>query len=521
MAGRLQVGTLARGAAALLLIGVASVSGQPAPLVSYSFDDERIEAGPDTFAVFQKGQGAVTLSTLNRFSGYRAVELRDVPGDGTFPELQGYFPRRTSGKLYLHFALMTTDPAEELNIALAGPQWSALRKHGIGFWLKTSGGYLTAISDSRPKRLFPMRGFVWYVADIVYGVDTGTYDLTIRQEGVGEPVVEQHGQPNAPNQAGSHVDKFSFIGDHTADESKVVYFVDDIVVSVDEPVAPAAFAAPGRRKLFVDYWNEARRAQARRPAPLPVMKLEDLGIGTAEMDLLRRERADEMLQRMLAGRAAAAPEQLTEPSRGLLQAVAEWRAGNAALSSGEARAALAHFDRASALVPTASLYKMNSVMALTHLERWDEVDRRLAEAAADWRADSRLPVALVRIGLARGDLDGVERQLRQGAEANGMMAEQYFLVLLWRGETGRAERFAEAMGAADGRGRQFWQERLGDAAFLAGDVARARVRYEAALDGNAWRGPIWSKLSDVYFKLGDLAKEREFRELVYGTLRAR
>ena len=60
----------------------------------YSFDDDLLDTGPDTFAVFQFGQGSVTLSTMYRFSGYRSVEIRDVPGDKSFPELQGYFPLR-------------------------------------------------------------------------------------------------------------------------------------------------------------------------------------------------------------------------------------------------------------------------------------------------------------------------------------------------------------------------------------------------------------------------------------------
>ena len=113
MARRIHIGLVVTS-----LIFAAAAAAQPAALVRYSFDDGALEAGPDTFSVFQFGQGTVTLSALNRFSGYRSVELRDIPGDHSFPELQGYFPLRKNGKLYLHFAIMTTDPAEELNIAL-------------------------------------------------------------------------------------------------------------------------------------------------------------------------------------------------------------------------------------------------------------------------------------------------------------------------------------------------------------------------------------------------------------------
>jgi hypothetical protein len=36
----------------------------------------------------------VRLSDAFHLSGHRAVELKDVPGDSDFPELQGYFPCR-------------------------------------------------------------------------------------------------------------------------------------------------------------------------------------------------------------------------------------------------------------------------------------------------------------------------------------------------------------------------------------------------------------------------------------------
>ena len=518
MAGRIQIGLVVP-----FLIVLAGSAQEPSTLVSYSFDDGQIDAGPDTFAVFQKGQGTVRLSTLNRFSGYRSVELRDVPGDHSFPELQGYFPLRTKGKLYLHFALMTTDPAEELNIALAGTQWFKLRKHGIGFWLKTAGGYLTAISDSMPKKLFLMRSFIWYVVDAAYDIDAGVYDLTIRQEGLETPVYAGQAQPNAPNQPGSQVDKFSFIGDHDTDASKVVYYVDDVLVGASEAIVHQPFTAPGRRKLFVDYWNEAQRARLRRPAPLPMMQLTDLGIGPAETDALRQDQAGELLGQILAERSGAVPETLPNRSRGILQSVVAWQAGNAALRAGEAEAALAHFDLASTLAPSARLFKMNAVMALAHLARWEEADRRLSALIPEWRGDPRLPVALALIGLARPNLDEVERELRAGAESNGLLAEEYFLlVLLWKGETARAEQFAQSMqDRAANPQRHLWQERLGDAAFFTGNIQRALGFYEASLAGNPHPGPVWLKLSDVHFKLGDLDKERTYRERIYGSLNDR
>jgi hypothetical protein len=496
--------------------------GGPAALVSYSFDDDLLDTGPDAFSVFQLGQGSVKLSTLYRFSGYRSVEIRDVAGDRSFPELQGYFPVRSKGKLYFHFAMMTTDAGEELNIALAGPQWFKLRKDGIAFWLKTANGYLMAISDSMPKKLFPIRAFVWYVVDATYDIDAGTYDLRIRQEGLETPVAEVRGESNAASQPGSQVDKFSFIGDHDTDASNVVYYVDDVLVGVDKAIVLQPFVAPGRRKLFVDYWNSARRARAGKPAPLPIMSLVDLGIGSAETMVLRQDGADELLGQIFSGRLSQVPDELHASSRTILQSVIAWRGGARALTAGDAELALAQFDRASELSPSAPLFQMDAVMALAHLARWDEVDRRLAGIRPQWRDDPRLPATLAIIGLARGDMDAVERQLRQNAESNGLMAEQYFLTLMWKGDSARAETFAGAMLA---RGpdseRSLWRERLGDAAFLTGNLQRARDCYEASLAEHSHPASVWLKLSDVYFKLGDLEKERTFRERVYGGLRER
>jgi hypothetical protein len=91
-------------------------------LASYSFDDD-VATGPDTVAVWQGarhgrgGRGHVRLTGAFHLSGHRSVEIQDVPGDGDFPELQGFFPAQVAGPLYFHFAFLTTDPGQELNVA--------------------------------------------------------------------------------------------------------------------------------------------------------------------------------------------------------------------------------------------------------------------------------------------------------------------------------------------------------------------------------------------------------------------
>jgi len=527
LARTVQTGIVIPVIVSIFLAGGASAHAQAAsaaitPLVHYTFDDDLIDTGPDTFSVFQHGKGTISLNTVERFRGYRSVQIRDVAGDHDFPELQGHFPIRAKGKLYLHFALMTTDVNEELNIALAGPRGFHLGKDGIALWLKTAGGYLTEISDSMPKKLFPMRAFVWYVVDADYDIDAGTYDLTLHQEGVGKPVVEMREQPNAASQSGSQIDTFSFVGDPVTDESNVVYYVDDVLLGVSEAVFHLPFVAPGRHRLFFDYWSEARHARAGRPAPLALMSLADLGISSTDAAALREGGAAELLGQALSGKLVTVPDEQREPARQVLESVIAWHDGADELASGDARSALAQFDRAARLSRSAPLIEMDAVMALASLGRWNEADLRLANAAPLWRDDPRLPSALAALGLARGDLDAVVVQLCEGAELNGLMAEEYFMALLWKGDSIAAEQFASAMLArTHDSGQSLWRERLGDAAFLAGNMEQARERYEASLAGDPWPSSAWLKLSDVYYKLGDLEKERTFRERVYGGLRER
>ncbi|HUP58682.1 MAG TPA: hypothetical protein VM598_14585, partial [Bdellovibrionota bacterium] len=263
MAQGIRVQSLA--VALLLASGVASGAAGLGVLAGYSFDDGRVDTGPDTFAVFQNGKGTVTLTDRYRMSGYQAVEIREEPGDDDFAELQGYFEKREKGRLYFHFALLTATPRERLNIALAGPAHFGLRKDGIAFWLTSEDGWLRHTSDSIPKKLFRLRAFTWYGIDVRYDIGRGTYDLLIRQEGESEPVASLKDQPNATRQAGSAVDKFSFIGD--LNESSVVYYIDDVMIAVDGSVPEVPFVAPGRKKLFADAWLEGRKAEAKPRCP--------------------------------------------------------------------------------------------------------------------------------------------------------------------------------------------------------------------------------------------------------------
>jgi hypothetical protein len=517
MAGRVPLAALGL---ALLLASPTRAAG-PAVLVRYGFDDDAIETGPDTFAVFRAAHGRVGLSSVFRRSGYRSVEIRDVPGNGDFSELQGYFPEQRTGHVFAHFALLTARPEEELNVALAGPQRFRLGKDGIAFWLATREGRFVHVSDSIPKKLAPVHGFVWYEVDVAYDVEAGLYDLTIHEEGRPEPVVALRGQPGAARQRGSAVDVFSFISDPMEDASDVTYFVDDVVIATRRDVAVPPFVAPGRRKLFVDAFAELRRTQDEKVRCLPAVSLRDFGISwsgplgarglTLLEDALRSGSQDE------ASRLPA------DDARGrVVRAAAQWREGCDALDRRDATTALDRFERAAASAPEGRLYGLSAVLALLAAGRAPEATERLDAIAAEWADDPRLAIVTARLSLARGDVAGALEGLRPAAEAGDPAAAQrYYSALTWDLRWREAREFALAAArrpqavpaAAD------WLERAGDAAFQLGDAREAREIYEEAARAAPDQASLFLKLADVAFKLEDVESERKYRERYYGTLR--
>lgn len=547
----------------LTFLIAAFAIGQEPPsniVVSYSFDDDNVATGPDTFRVFNYAKGNVNLTSAYRYSGYRSVEIRDVAGDKEFPELQGYFPLRQKGQLLVHFAFMTTSVAEPLNMALAGPQWFTLRKDGIGFWLSTAEGFLWQHSDKSSNQLFRLEPFEWYTVDVTYRVTEGTYDLTISGEDKKKPpLVSLIAQKNASGVVGSAVDKFSFIGD-LEDKSNVTYYVDDVVVSVDQVVRLKPFVAPGRRKLFVDRWNDYYKAMLQHPNMIPAIDLSDFGLRAEALQLLKQERLLKVLERILNGE----PYDATSISAGsnssrLLQAISLWMAGNQQLGK-HPELALENFEAAARQAPEGKIYQLSAILALTALKRWEEVDARLPSLYADWQNDVRFTIALAMIGIAKGNLSEAESWLREPAETiatqlddaivrrlwsgqlndsliaelkksfpsnwrqyleDWLICERYYFVLLWQRSFDRAEQYALRMAERHkqlGLPAWHWRERAGDAAFHAQSYPQARRFYEESLKEKADNSSVWLKLSDVYFVFGDLEQEQVYREKVYGTL---
>lgn len=510
-----------------LIIALSAMSGSgvlfavppasPSILAQYSFDDGLTDTGPDTFAVFQNSKGYVRLSEAIHFSGYRSIELRDVEGDGNFPELQGYFPERTEGQLFFHFSLLVANPDQEFNIALAGPNWFTLEKDGMAFWLKGREGVLHQVSDSIPKKLFNLEPFTWYSVDVRYQIARGVYDLTIRREGERDRIVALRDQPNASNAPGSSVDKFSFVGSVFVDDSNVTFFVDDVVIGTSEKLVLGPFVAPGRRKLFIDRWNEAREAQARRPSCPPLLGPEDFGLTRADVALLQRDAAPGLASLMGPGDSKIEAGSVSPEALRVLAPVNEWRRGCSAMK-GDPSGAVSIFSVAAQRYPSAPIFRFSELIALVRAKRIDDAARLWEELEPPLQRDVRYGTLAAMIGLARGDLSAVDRWLAGKGHEPGASTDLRYFVLLWQREYRRAADFAQRAARLDSADTTQWLERSGDALLLAGSPSEARVFYEQVLqrEPDAWGAT--SRMADVFFLLGDSDREKVYREKIYGHL---
>jgi hypothetical protein len=547
----------------LALLAAAALVASPAAspvLVAYDFDGDEVETGPYTLIAYEHARGSVALSTRFKLSGSRSVEIRDVAGDGEFAELQGFFRELPAGRVHVHFALMFAETGEAMNVALAGAGHFAMRQDGFGFWLKLQAGRLFHVSAGQDLPLFSPQPFVWYVSDVAYDVGRGTYDLTVRAEGQSQPLVSLRDVPNPVGRPG-HIHKFSFIGDPPGlDRSNARFYVDDIVVRADRPVDPdGPFVAPGRRMSFVDMHRYYQARLTERPGCLPALGPEDFGLAPGDLEALATAGPAHLFDQLAERSSASLPKELPEGLRQPLEAMLSW--GRGCAQGCTPACALRDFERAQALVPEGKLYAMSRVLALAGQKRWTEADALLMAVYPDWRADPRYPAAAAVLGLARGDLDQAEREIGRAADRDpgedallrrlwsgdlsqallrelqaafpgdwpehvetALAAEQRYYVLLWQERYDEARVYAERMAermARLGAPHGPWLERQGDAFFWIGDLQGARASYDQALASlpESSRGTVYTKLSDVYYRLGDLERERQYREKVYGSLR--
>ncbi len=548
--------------AGLLLAG--TVQGAEPVRIRYSFDDGLTATGPDTFTVFRNAKGNVQLSTAFHVSGYHSIELRDVAGDHDFPELQGFFPERRDGRLVLHFALLTTNPRQELNVALAGPGWFRLGEDGIALWFKVQDGVLRHVSDSIPKRLCKVKPFTWYEFDVDYDLERSRYDLRVTEEGNPGPVVSLRDQPNGSSQPGAAVNVFSFIGD-LDDRSNAVFYIDDLVLTSDGGVSVnerQPFVAPGRRKFFVDRFAEqvSLFKKLRKPgSPLlcpTVLEMAELDVSSQDIATLKAANRLDQLADLLDPAAQAVGVEASAPPK--LRAAALWKSGCKALEAGKAQEALSAFEAAARQVPDAEAFALSRAFALVALRKWQELDDLLVLLHSRWRDDPRYALVSALAGAQRNDLaearawlDPVATEALREAPSLGALAagdwsekavaavraarpedwkrwlalslasEQRFHLAMFEERTAEARDYAIQMAQGLKAAKVpagAWLERAGDAAFTRRDLEEARQLYGQAKLQGAREVSILLKLADVHFLLGDLAAEKALRETFYGSL---
>ena len=530
---------------------IASDKGQL--IVAYDFDHALAEVGPDTYQIFKHTYGKVGLSQAYKFSGWRSLKIQDVAGDGGFPELQGYFKTITSGKLYFHFAFMLVDVNERFNIALAGKSHFRLKNHGIGFWLDNEAGYLRHYVATKPVELFLLNPFVWYQLDLVYDIDQGQYALTIDNE-YGQRLVDLEASANAVDMPGSTVNMFSFIGD-LEDQQNASYYVDDVILSSQQSFSQPDFVAPGRRKLFVDIWNDYHKDLYGKIQCLPAVQSIDVGVDfDVFTDLMANQHYD-ILKQLLANQYVALGDWQSDP---YLRAIYLWRSGCSNMARQNWQQAIANFTEASDLIGSARIYRLSLALAYAGAGDYAQSDALLASIQSEWINEPRLSVAYAMVGLSRDDLDSAEQWLTQSAlgawEDGGLevfeelysnfinanliaklqlfdpdnwpelleqavITEQYYFALLWQKKYHDAYYYARNMTTRLqelGFTSAKWQERTADAAFYNRDYDEAITWYEAALGGDKACYCNYLKLADVYHIKGDSNKEREYREEIYG-----
>ena len=122
---------------------------------------------------------------------------------------------------------------------------------------------------------------------------------------------------------------FSFIGD-LEDQQNASYYVDDVILYSQQSSAPPDFVAPGRRKLFVDIWNDYHQALYGKIQCLPAVQSMDLGVDFDVFTDLMATHHYDTLTKLLANQQVEPGDWQSNP---YLQAIDLWRKGCSNLSS--------------------------------------------------------------------------------------------------------------------------------------------------------------------------------------------
>ena len=244
-----------------------------------------------------------------------------------------------------------------------------------------------------------------------------------------------------------------------------------------------------------------------------------------------------------------------------LNAVKQWHQGCSKLATGEDKKAREHFLAAIDNFD-APIYQLSYAMALAEGDEYNEAVSFLGAQYSYWADDPRYAIAQAMVALNHKDWLNAQWTLEPFAislinkmdkatlndlwagklnsdlvasfrkklpdmwvEAMGefIMAEQYFYLLLWTDRHHEALEYAQAMTRyleKNALPTTLWQTRIGDSYFISGNYTAALQQYQQILEQSTYKTSLYKKISDIAFIQGDTETERNYRELVYGSLRA-
>lgn len=534
---------------------VASASAETT-LVNYNFDYDVLDSGPDTYQIFRHKNAKAEISTDFAGGGYASAHFTDQAGDRDFVEFQGYFPEQQTGIVRFQFKLFIANAQNVFNIALVGKRRYVLSPQGINFWLSYGDGWLRHCTDSIPKKLFQPNLYEWYRVDVQMDLNRGVYALRIaRETGEMDAVVED--QPFAAGSSDRYsLREYSFVGD-LDDMQASDFYIDDLKITTSNEAKLAAMVAPGRRKYFVEIWDDYHRQMQGKLRCLPAKGLEDFGIYNVEYGSLERSGELKILHRLTRTNPEIGKPEDWERSP-QLSAIVDWIGACDALEQGDLGEAETHIAAALGKNSSAYIFQLTSlIVAAAETGDFAAFSARVHDLP-QYGGDVRNMIALAmvafhsrryaeasherNIGSAFANLDRIVSAESKRLQTSGVLAisddyisrlgryvpdnweqyvqwmvilEQRYYSSLWQGDYGAA--YALATRVADTFARHgvepgIWRERQGDCAFFRNDL-------ETALDMYNLQAPIslssQLKMADMYHMQSDLASEKSLRESIY------
>ena len=523
--------------------------------IRYDFESIDVASGPDTFELFESATSDVSLSSQYAFRGSRSLHIQDFLENRSFPEFQGYFPTINAGTVEIGFALMTPDPLEPFNVAIAGKQHFQMIKDGLGFWLINDKGTLRHMSDSIPKRLFELTAYQWYWFALELDLSNGEYSIQVNDES-GQQLVQLEKQKQPTNSKRSSIYKYSFIGD-IEDRGSANLYIDEFVLTTDYADSPKPLIAPGRRTLFVDRWNQYHKNLQDFNFCLPPKLPYDF-IDSYNTDGLKTLQNNiESLKLLLSSPTQKTLTDFSHQDQ-LISGIARWSQGCLDLKNKHYKKALTNLEAARRMIGNSPATQLSLALAYAKTNQNFGAKSLISRGQLKWPDDIRWSVLSASVAFTTGQSENSEEALRglaNSLELNSsltkiliedigwikrpaakileredvwneqtedfIVAEQYYYSLLWQSQYRQAKDYADDFNKLLGRyaiESPLWYERAGDAAFFSMSLNSAEREYQKALKLQPYRMSSLLKIADVYFLQGRVEDERRLRESIYGAL---